>query len=263
MKKTVIAAISGFAVGVAAGAVAMYAKCKLKYNKLMQEELREVNLEHEQELAKTKDYYESLAEYQAEDDIHEEPKEEAKVAEFARSKPAITDYTKFFKPQESPEADIPEMQELARTVQNADLKVPDIPFLKPNESVFDPPVQQPDYQDDDEEEDEDGDDTDEFYQERIDYRESEVITEDEVGELRNYDTDNLTLYSDGWLVDDMFNVIEEPEDIVTPYQLKEFTNSRDDILCVRSFKLRTDYQIVKDNRRWLDILKKKPFLTDD
>lgn len=269
MKKQHIAAISalcGFVIGAAASGICVYGKCKLKFTELMKKELKDppepTKYWHTEEDAKA-----AHEEYTTEDDIPEEVVEETtsevKAAEFARSKPAITDYTKYFTAQASPEAVMPGIEDLTKSVSDADLRVPDIPFLKPNESVFDAPMSREEEEEDvDADEDPDEDSDNDFYETRIDFRESEIIDEDEIGEYRSFDTDNLNLYADGFLVDDMFNVIEEPEYILTSDQLKDFMDSKNDILCVRSYRLRTDYQIVKDVRAWTDILKKKPYLEE-
>ena len=75
-----------------------------------------------------------------------------------------------------------------------------------------------------------------------------VISPDEFGEFEDYDTETLTYYSDGVLVDDQDNVIEDIEGIVGRDSLNTFGRYEDDAVHVRNDALKTDYEILSDIR---------------
>lgn len=85
-----------------------------------------------------------------------------------------------------------------------------------------------------------------------------VITPDEFGEIDEYEKISLTYYADMILADDMDELIEDVEDIVGFESLGTFGRYEDDSVFVRNDQLKADYEILKDLRRYEDVIKKKP-----
>ena len=77
-----------------------------------------------------------------------------------------------------------------------------------------------------------------------------VITPEEFGDNEDYDTESLTLYSDGILTDDFDNVIEDVDGLVGRDSLTHFGEYEDDSVFVRNDALRTDYEILQDERTY-------------
>ena len=85
-----------------------------------------------------------------------------------------------------------------------------------------------------------------------------VIAPEEFGELDNYEKISLTYYSDHVLTDDYDEIIDDVEDVVGFDSLNHFGEYEDDSVFVRNDKLKHDYEILLDQRKYSDIIKKKP-----
>lgn len=82
-----------------------------------------------------------------------------------------------------------------------------------------------------------------------------VISPDDFGELDGYETSSLTYYADGVLEDDYYVVIEEDavDDMVGIESLEHFGDNVEDTVFVRNDKLRTDFEIQRDLRKYSEI----------
>ena len=63
----------------------------------------------------------------------------------------------------------------------------------------------------------------------------------------------LFYYKDGVLADDDYNIIKNPEEIIGPDALKSFGRYEDDAVYVRNEILKKDYEILLDNRNYIDV----------
>lgn len=82
-----------------------------------------------------------------------------------------------------------------------------------------------------------------------------IIPPEELGEC-DYEVVSLMFYADGVLTDEMDEVIEtddEIDDIVGLDSLNHFGEYEDDSVFVRNDELQTDYEILRDVRRYADI----------
>lgn len=87
------------------------------------------------------------------------------------------------------------------------------------------------------------------------YRDPYVISPDEFGELEDegYDTETLSYYADGVLTDEMDNPVEDVEGTVGSDSLNHFGDYEDDAVHVRNERLKCDYEILYDFRRFKDV----------
>lgn len=90
-----------------------------------------------------------------------------------------------------------------------------------------------------------------------------VIPPEEFGEADGYDTISLTYYIDGYLADDMLDVVEDVDDVVGLESLNHFGEYEDDSVFVRNDRLMVDYEILLDQRNYLDIINKSPHLVEE
>lgn len=80
-----------------------------------------------------------------------------------------------------------------------------------------------------------------------------VIPPDEF-DMEDYDTCSLTYYSDGILADENNDIVEDVEDTVGEESLTHFGEYEDDSVFVRNDKLKIDYEILLDIRRYEESL---------
>lgn len=81
-----------------------------------------------------------------------------------------------------------------------------------------------------------------------------IISPEEFGESGNYTQISLTYYSDGVLADDEDEIIEDIDDTVGKDFADHFGDYEDDSVFVRNDRLRCDYEILKDNRSYHDVV---------
>ena len=79
-----------------------------------------------------------------------------------------------------------------------------------------------------------------------------VISPEEFGEDNDYGTESLTYYTDGIITDTYDNVIEDPIALIGD-GVRHFGEYEDDSVFVRNDRLRTDYEILADTRRYGDV----------
>ena len=90
-----------------------------------------------------------------------------------------------------------------------------------------------------------------------------VIMPEEFGEIDGYETISLTLYADGVLTDDFNDPIEDIEHTVGKDSLDHFGEYEDDSVFVRNDRLKCDYEILTDHRKYSAVVDAKSRLTED
>ena len=86
-----------------------------------------------------------------------------------------------------------------------------------------------------------------------------VITPEEFGELDEYSTASLTYYDDKILADENDEMVEDVEDTVGFESLSHFGEYEDDSVYVRNDRLKCDFEILLDVRRYTDVLRAEPY----
>lgn len=81
-----------------------------------------------------------------------------------------------------------------------------------------------------------------------------IISPEEYGELDDYTQLSLTYYSDGTLADDDDEIVEDIDDTVGADFAEHFGDYEDDSVFVRNDRLKCDYEILRDNRSYKDIV---------
>lgn len=82
-----------------------------------------------------------------------------------------------------------------------------------------------------------------------------VISPEDFGELDEYEKVSLTYYADGVLTDEDDEVIDDVEDIIGEDSLTHFGEYEDDSVFVRNDILKTDYEILLDQRNYSEVRK--------
>ena len=80
-----------------------------------------------------------------------------------------------------------------------------------------------------------------------------IIDPSEFGENPEYDTETLTYFADGVLIDDVDDVIDEPDIVVGLDNLKVFEEFGAASIYVRNDLYRTDYEILRDDWNYSDL----------
>lgn len=80
-----------------------------------------------------------------------------------------------------------------------------------------------------------------------------VISPEEFGEFDNYEQISLTYYDDGYLADDMDDLVEDVEDIIGWELLNHIGEYEEDAIHIRNDSLKTDYEILRVMDRYSDI----------
>ena len=86
-----------------------------------------------------------------------------------------------------------------------------------------------------------------------------IITPDEFGDIDGYETISLSYYADKILADDNDEVVDDVEDVVGFESLNHFGEYEDDSVFVRNDRLRCDYEILLDKRRYADVIDDRPY----
>jgi hypothetical protein len=81
-----------------------------------------------------------------------------------------------------------------------------------------------------------------------------VIKPEDFGSIDEYEKVSLTYYSDGILADELDFVIEDVEDAVGKDSLNHFGEYEDDSVFVRNDRLECDYEILRDSRKYVDVV---------
>ena len=80
-----------------------------------------------------------------------------------------------------------------------------------------------------------------------------VITPDEFGEIEEYDKISLTYYADGFLTDDMDEIVADIEGTVGWDAIDHIGEYEDDAVHIRNDERECDYEILADMRNYKDI----------
>lgn len=89
-----------------------------------------------------------------------------------------------------------------------------------------------------------------------------VIPPEQFGEEDDYDCVSLTYYADHILADDNDQLLEDVEDTVGFESLTHFGEYEDDSVYVRNDRLKIDYEILRDEQKYSDVIKTKPYLKE-
>ena len=90
-----------------------------------------------------------------------------------------------------------------------------------------------------------------------------VISPEEFGEFEDYEKISLTYYANQILADDNDILVDDVEDVVGFDSLNSFGEYEDDSVFVRNDRLKCDYEILLDQRKFSDVIKRKPHEVDD
>jgi lipopolysaccharide export system protein LptC len=90
-----------------------------------------------------------------------------------------------------------------------------------------------------------------------------VIAPEEFGDLDDYETISLTYYADQILADDNDEIVDDVEDVVGFDSLNSFGEYEDDSVFVRNDRLKCDYEILLDQRKYSSVIRRKPHEVDD
>lgn len=90
-----------------------------------------------------------------------------------------------------------------------------------------------------------------------DYPRPYVITPEEFSENFEYDTVDITYFADGVLVDENNQPIEDIENTIGKDAVNHFGEYELDSVYVRNERLKCDYEILRDERRYADIKRSK------
>ena len=89
-----------------------------------------------------------------------------------------------------------------------------------------------------------------------------VIAPEEFGDLDDYETISLTYYADQILADDNDEIVDDVEDVVGFDSLNSFGEYEDDSVFVRNDRLKCDYEILLDQRKYSSVIRRKPHEVD-
>lgn len=84
-----------------------------------------------------------------------------------------------------------------------------------------------------------------------------VIRPEELGDQIGYDVIELTYYADG-VVAEEDEVMDDVDEVIGIDSLGHFGEFEEDSVCVRNDRLKCDYQILLDERKYSDVIDKEP-----
>lgn len=91
-----------------------------------------------------------------------------------------------------------------------------------------------------------------------------VISPSEYGELDGYETVSLTYFNDGVLTTDYDNEeVDYVDDVVGLDSFEHFGEYENDTVFVRNDRLKVDYEIMRDNRNYSDVVNTSPHNVED
>lgn len=90
-----------------------------------------------------------------------------------------------------------------------------------------------------------------------------VISPDEFGEIPEYTQISLSYFADLVVADDDYVIIEDVEDVIGFDSLNHIGEYEDDSVHVRNDRLKCDYEILVDHRKYEDVLKTRPYLAEE
>lgn len=90
-----------------------------------------------------------------------------------------------------------------------------------------------------------------------------VISPDEFGEILEYTQISLSYFADGLVADDDYRLLEDVEEVIGFDSLSHIGEYEDDAVHVRNDRLKCDYEILVDHRKYADVLKVRPYLAEE
>jgi hypothetical protein len=90
-----------------------------------------------------------------------------------------------------------------------------------------------------------------------------VISPVEYGEIEGYTLIGYTYYDDCVLADENDEMVEDVDSCVGWESLKHFGDYESDAVHVRNDRLRCDYEILRDPRKYSEVLEKAPYIMKD
>ena len=76
--------------------------------------------------------------------------------------------------------------------------------------------------------------------------------------MDDYETFSLSYYSDGVVADDNDDLVDDVDEVIGLESLKHFGEYEDDSVFVRNDRLKCDYEILLDQRRYSDLINRRP-----
>lgn len=226
--------IAVFIFGTAVGSVATWYYTKKKYQKIANEEIKSVKeafkvkaipVEPFEDLAKEAENA-SAAFDNLVNELHRK-----EMASFAKEKPSVAEYAKELKKQGYTDYSKSGMElvneEEDEEEENSDDQNPSVKYF--------------------------GDHNKRPY----------VISPDEFGEYSDYSQISLTYYSDNVLADENNERVEDVDRAVGIDFSDHFGEYEDDSVFIRNERLKVDYEILLDQRKYSDILEANPYLKED
>ena len=90
-----------------------------------------------------------------------------------------------------------------------------------------------------------------------------VISPDEFGEFYDYEKIDLTYYADGVLADENDDIVDDADNTVGSDFADHFGDYEEDIVHIRNDKLKCDYEIAVDHRKYVDVTHTMPHRVED
>lgn len=101
------------------------------------------------------------------------------------------------------------------------------------------------------------------YDDRNDYEDPYIIDPEDFGCNGEYATQTLTYFADGVMVDEVDEVVEQPEIFVGEHHIDIFKEFEATAVYVRNEWNKTDYEILKDDWFWSDIEESENKLSEE
>ena len=90
-----------------------------------------------------------------------------------------------------------------------------------------------------------------------------VISPEDFTEIPEYKAISLTYFSDGVLTDNQYTPVEDVDDVVGLDSLDHFGDYEDDAVHVRNDRLKTDFEIILDPRKYADFINNDSHPSED
>ena len=90
-----------------------------------------------------------------------------------------------------------------------------------------------------------------------------VISPDEFGEFYDYERIDLTYYSDGVLADENDDIVDDADNSVGSDFAEHFGDYEEDAVHIRNDRLKCDYEILYDHRKYCDVASTMPHGVED
>ena len=90
-----------------------------------------------------------------------------------------------------------------------------------------------------------------------------VISPEEYGDIEDYTLLGFTYYADCVLTDENNEIVEDADECVGWESLKHFGDYEEDSVHVRNDRLRCDYEILRNEQTYSEVLEKQPHVMKD